>query len=115
MFLEELPAEVKWVDNSFSASMAGRTQESWRSGGAASQQGWNDAGVRPLPPPVASNRPSSSSPYIEGMLVQHGTYGAGRIVEVSGHGAMRKVKIRFSVGERTFIADKVTLQIVKKN
>ena len=30
------------------------------------------------------------------MLVDHETYGRGRITEVSGHGAMRKLKIRFS-------------------
>jgi DNA helicase-2/ATP-dependent DNA helicase PcrA len=49
------------------------------------------------------------------MLVRHGAYGQGRVVEVSGHGALRKVKIRFgAAGERTFIADKVTLEILRK-
>jgi DNA helicase-2/ATP-dependent DNA helicase PcrA len=39
----------------------------------------------------------------------------GRIVEVSGQGALRRVKIRFfTAGERTFIADKVTLEIVRR-
>ena len=53
--------------------------------------------------------------FVEGMLVRHATYGMGRIVEVSGQGALRRVKIRFSTaGERTFIADKVTLEIVRK-
>jgi DNA helicase-2/ATP-dependent DNA helicase PcrA len=34
---------------------------------------------------------------------------------VSGHGAMRKVKIRFTTaGERSFIADKVKLEVVRK-
>jgi DNA helicase-2/ATP-dependent DNA helicase PcrA len=48
------------------------------------------------------------------MLVQHATYGAGRIVEVSGYGSLKKVKIRFqTAGERSFIADKVRLEIVK--
>ncbi len=112
MFLEELPRDVNWIDHSASASMAGRTLDSWRSGGSSAVEGWREAGIRPLPPPVASN-PSTTSPYVEGMLVKHGTYGAGRIVEVSGHGIMRKVKIRFNGGERTFIADKVTLEIVK--
>ena len=54
------------------------------------------------------------SGYAEGTLVRHATYGVGRVVELSGHGAMRKVKIRFSTGERTFIADKVTLEVVRK-
>jgi DNA helicase II / ATP-dependent DNA helicase PcrA len=49
------------------------------------------------------------------MLVRHGTYGQGRIIEVGGQGVLRKVKIRFaSAGERTFIADKVTLEILRK-
>ena len=49
----------------------------------------------------------------EGMLVRHAMYGSGRVTEVSGDGAQRKVKIRFSsAGEKTFIADKVQLTIV---
>jgi DNA helicase-2/ATP-dependent DNA helicase PcrA len=49
------------------------------------------------------------------MVVRHATYGTGRIIEVSGHGALRKVKIRFrTAGERSFIADKVKLEIVGK-
>ncbi len=49
------------------------------------------------------------------MLVRHANYGNGRIVEVSGQGALRRVKIRFaSGGERTFIADKVTLEVLRK-
>ncbi len=50
------------------------------------------------------------------MLVRHATYGNGRIIEVSGQGALRQVKIRFATaGERTFIADKVTLEVVGKS
>jgi DNA helicase-2/ATP-dependent DNA helicase PcrA len=49
------------------------------------------------------------------MIVRHATYGQGRIVEVSGNGVLRKVKIRFTTaGERSFIADKVKLEIVRK-
>ena len=51
--------------------------------------------------------------YSEGMLVDHEKYGRGRITEVSGHGAMRKLRIRFSSGERAFIADKAKLTVVK--
>jgi hypothetical protein len=36
-------------------------------------------------------------------------------VEVSGNGFLRRVKIRFATaGERSFIADKVTLEIVSR-
>ena len=50
------------------------------------------------------------------MLVRHANYGTGRIVEVSGQGVLRRVKIRFATaGERTFIADKVNLEIIRKS
>ena len=50
------------------------------------------------------------------MQVRHDTYGTGRVTQVSGYGAMRKVKIRFHThGEKTFIADKVKLAIVRSS
>ena len=53
--------------------------------------------------------------YTEGMLVRHDTYGVGRITSVSGYGAMRRVKIRFSAaGERTFVAGKAKLEILQQ-
>jgi DNA helicase-2/ATP-dependent DNA helicase PcrA len=37
------------------------------------------------------------------------------VTEVSGFGALRKVKIRFSsAGERTFLAEKAKLAIVRR-
>jgi DNA helicase-2/ATP-dependent DNA helicase PcrA len=49
------------------------------------------------------------------MLVQHDAYGVGKIMSVSGHGALKKVKIRFAKGgERTFIAEKAKLVIISK-
>ncbi len=121
MFLGELPREgVATIDVSAGAGGTQAALEFWRGGGgAAATQGWTDAGVRPKPAPIASSLLSKDdgpgSKYAEGMLVRHGTYGQGRILEVSGHGALRKVKIRFaSAGERTFIADKVTLDILRK-
>jgi DNA helicase-2/ATP-dependent DNA helicase PcrA len=116
MFLEELsPDAVQMID--VSAGDRGRAIEQWRGGGAAAEQGWNDAGVRPTPTPVAARTPGSCDPrgYAVGMLVRHATYGTGRITDVSGYGAMRRVKIRFqSAGERSFIADKVTLEVIRK-
>jgi DNA helicase-2/ATP-dependent DNA helicase PcrA len=48
--------------------------------------------------------------------VQHESYGIGKITNVSGFGALRKVKIRFpSEGEKTFVADKVKLRVVKRS
>ncbi len=50
MFLDELPEGVTEA-----VDLAGGTQqaiEHWRGGGAAAQQGWTDAGVRPKPVPI---------------------------------------------------------------
>jgi DNA helicase-2/ATP-dependent DNA helicase PcrA len=113
MFLEELPPEpVRWLDLSASAAGTARAMEAWRGGGEAARQGWTEAGIRPRPEPVPPRQPEGA--FTEGMLVRHANYGTGRIVEVYGHGATRKVKVRFSAGERTFIADKVTLEVVRK-
>ena len=65
---------------------------------------------------VAAETEPSASPnsFAEGVLVQHHVYGVGRVTAVSGHGVMRKVKIRFAQGgERTFIAEKAKLSIVQ--
>jgi DNA helicase-2/ATP-dependent DNA helicase PcrA len=118
MFLDELPKSVETIDLSAGAAGTMAAIQGWRSGGAAAEQGWNEAGVRPRPAPVAPQAASAgdSKGLAEGTLVRHGQYGLGRIVEVSGYGSMRKVKIRFqTAGERSFIADKVTLEIVRKS
>jgi DNA helicase-2/ATP-dependent DNA helicase PcrA len=82
--------------------------DAWRGGGPAAEQGWIDAGVAPRP-----KKDEGGGTYREGMLVEHGTYGRGRVTEVSGYGALAKVKIRFgSAGERTFLANKVQLKVV---
>jgi DNA helicase-2/ATP-dependent DNA helicase PcrA len=113
MFLNELPPEVKTVDLSLTAGGAQAAIEHWRGGGEAARQGWSDAGVRPRPAPIPSQQVEDST-YKTGMLVRHGTYGMGRIVEVSGYGVMRKIRIRFHTkGEKTFILDKVTLEVVR--
>jgi DNA helicase II / ATP-dependent DNA helicase PcrA len=113
MFLDELPKDgVEEVDQSASAGGTSRAMDAWRSGGPAAAQGWADAGVTPRRRSGDDGGPT----YAEGMLVRHDKYGMGRVTEVSGHGALRKVKIRFaSQGERTFIADKVKLEIVRRN
>jgi DNA helicase-2/ATP-dependent DNA helicase PcrA len=118
MFFRELPAEAIEHIDSAGGSSAPAAFEQWRGGGAAAEQGWHDAGVRSKPAPLPPRAPANGEGkgFVQGMLVRHATYGMGRIVEVSGHGAHRRVKIRFhTAGERTFIADKVTLEIVRRN
>ncbi len=113
-FLSELPAEtVREVDASSSGTNAA---ERYRSGGGpASREGWNDAGVKPIPLPIPTRQKEGSDDYVVGMIVRHATYGEGRIIEVSGNGVLRKIKVRFrTAGEKAFIAEKVTLEIVKR-
>lgn len=116
MFLEELPREaIQEIDDSGSAR---RVIEEWRGGGEAARQGWQEAGVETKPEPKAKpaeNEDAAAVTFAAGMHVRHDSYGNGRIVEVSGQGAMRRVKIRFATaGERTFVAAKVKLEIVRK-
>jgi DNA helicase-2/ATP-dependent DNA helicase PcrA len=115
MFLEQLPErEIRAIDLSGGSHPA---LDEWRGGGAAAQQGWNDAGVRPKPAPIPPREPEGGKrTFVVGMLVKHASYGNGRVIDVSGQGALRRVKIRFATaGERTFIADKVTLEVVGKS
>jgi DNA helicase-2/ATP-dependent DNA helicase PcrA len=116
MFLDELPGDaIRTIDLSASAAGTLSAMDHWRGGGPAATPGWNEAGVRPLPLPVPSRQPETGG-YAAGMLVRHEKYGQGRVTEVSGHGALRKVKIRFATaGERSFVVDKVKLEILNGN
>jgi DNA helicase-2/ATP-dependent DNA helicase PcrA len=117
MFLEELPEEVVQVD---AGAHGGRSpaKELWRGGPPAARSAWADVTPRmPLPPavPHAVTKNPDAAGYERGQIVQHEQYGIGTITDVSGYGALRKVKIRFAVaGEKTFIADKVKLKAVTK-
>jgi DNA helicase-2/ATP-dependent DNA helicase PcrA len=120
MFLDELPDDaVEHIDLSGSGAGSVRAIDEWRGGGPAAEPGWHDAGIKPRPraepwvgQPVAAN---GAAEYAEGMLVRHETYGIGKITEVSGLGATRKVKIRFpSHGDKTFIAEKAKLAVVRR-
>ncbi|MFO0865227.1 MAG: 3'-5' exonuclease [Gemmataceae bacterium] len=129
MFLEELPKdEVKEVDLSSSGGGTRRAMDAWRGSSSSASRGWYDAGTfnkpRPDPRPapridtphfIPTGPAGDPSAYAEGMLVQHDSYGVGQIMEISGNGALKKIKIRFSqAGIRTFIADKAKLTVVKK-
>ena len=118
MFLDELPADkVEQIDLSTGA-MGGRPAlDIWRGGpNMAARQGWIDAGVflQEREAARAANSAANGATFEQGMLVRHETYGAGRVTEVSGYGSLRKVKVRFSrAGERTFLADKAKLEVVR--
>ncbi|MBY0522109.1 MAG: ATP-binding domain-containing protein [Gemmataceae bacterium] len=111
MFLEELPEDGVQHQDLSSGSV--QAMNEWRDGGSAAEAGWRDAGVRPMAEP-RRDAAYSGPGYVEGMAVRHDTYGLGRVTEIGGYGALRKVKIRFAThGEKTFIADKVKLTIVQ--
>ena len=92
-----------------------------RLGPAAASVGY---ATRPALPPVAPVRSvvpavtSGDVPVADlapGQVVQHDEYGIGQVTDLSGTGALRRVKIRFaSAGERTFVADKVKLKVVRR-
>jgi DNA helicase-2/ATP-dependent DNA helicase PcrA len=116
-FLAELPQEgVEHQDFSDHRDGAPLAFSEWRSGHhPAAEPGWQDTGVRPHREPVfvGSPPPGSGPAYQVGMMVRHDNYGVGKVTEVSGYGALRKVKVRFAAhGERAFIADKAKLAVV---
>jgi len=116
MFLDELPTDnIDNIDLSASRVGAAGAIDQWRSGGPAAQRGWADAGITPKPASEPPRSAPAQGEFVEGMLVQHEAYGHGRVTEVSGFGALRKVKVRFSsAGERTFLVEKVKLTILGK-
>jgi DNA helicase-2/ATP-dependent DNA helicase PcrA len=107
-FLDELPRDaIEEVDVSMSTAMRNIAQDAWRTGGKAAQQGWADAGVKPAAP--------DEKGYAVGVQVRHAEYGLGRITDISGSGFLRRVRVRFATaGERTFIADKAKLEVVRE-
>lgn len=117
MFLEELPKEVLTIDM---RAHGGRIpgHDLWRGGTKAASAAWEETGVRaPLPPAsqFGVEIKSDGDGYEKGQLVQHEQYGVGTVIDVNGYGALRKIRIRFATaGEKTFIADKVKLKVVKR-
>src|SRR5207249_2899149 len=107
-FLGELSEHgVEFVDFSKSAAAKPSPLNAWRGGSSAAERGWEDAGVRSV---VSTAKQLLTPPagnvqgYDVGMKVRHEEYGVGKVTEVSGYGALRKIKVRFaSHGERAFI------------
>jgi DNA helicase-2/ATP-dependent DNA helicase PcrA len=99
-FLGELPSEeIEHIDLT-----AGRTTE----------HEWHRLlRTSDLTAAVTTSIKDDRTGYVIGMMVRHENYGGGRVTDISGYGALRKVKVRFAAhGERTFIADKARLTIV---
>ena len=118
-FLDELPRDVTYSDTSMSRNHARTAADDWRAKVGPAAKDWADTGARPYLPP---KKPSDYKPTIPdapetglavGVLVQHEEFGLGTVTDVTGYGALRRVKIRFpGNGEKTFVVDKVRLKIV---
>ncbi len=118
-FLNELPRDVVYSDSSMSRNPARTAADEWRAKVGPAAKDWADTGARPFLPP---KRPSEYKPTIPdapetglavGVLVQHEEFGLGTVTDVTGYGALRRVKIRFpGHAEKTFVVDKVRLKIV---
>jgi DNA helicase-2/ATP-dependent DNA helicase PcrA len=111
MFFDELHEDaVERLDLS-ARSTGNKAAELWRSGGgSAAASGWNDTGLKPI---VGAPAKPDERGYAVGVNVQHEVYGKGRIIDMSGTGALRKLRIRFATaGEKSFIADKVKLKVL---
>jgi DNA helicase-2/ATP-dependent DNA helicase PcrA len=113
MFLDELPEDgIEHVDLSVSAAGTVRAMEAWRGATTAASSGWYDTGFSRSTTKKNGSEPPRTG-YAVGALVMHDAYGVGKITDISGQGALRKLKVRFSSGERTFIADKAKLALVQ--
>lgn len=115
MFLEELPEEVQAHDLSASGSGGIHAMNVWRAGGSpAAKEGWKATGIHTIPEPVPPDGDHPAT-YAEGMLVRHREHGIGQVTEVSGHGALRRIRVRFkSAGMRTFAGVKIALEMVEE-
>jgi DNA helicase-2/ATP-dependent DNA helicase PcrA len=121
-FLQELPREVQFVDPAMARNAARTAADEWRAKVGPAAKDWADTGARPFIPPKKPNpdlKPTipdlPETGLAVGVLVQHEEFGLGNVTDVTGYGALRRVKIRFPRhGEKTFVADKVKLKIVAR-
>jgi DNA helicase-2/ATP-dependent DNA helicase PcrA len=113
-----LPEDVRGLDFSDGAGGAHHTFDFWRDGGGpAARQGWTDAGLPPKPAPIPPRKPAAGKgkEFAEGMAVRHPKYGTGQVLEVSGYGALRRVKVRFATaGVIPFVINQAPLEIIDK-
>ena len=119
-FLQELPRDVQFIDPSMARNAARTAADEWRLKASSAAKDWADTGARPF---IPSKKPNSDlKPSIPdapdtglavGVLVQHEEFGLGNVTDVSGYGALRRVKIRFPAhGEKIFAGDKIRLKVV---
>ncbi|VTR97337.1 atp-dependent dna helicase : DNA helicase OS=Singulisphaera acidiphila (strain ATCC BAA-1392 / DSM 18658 / VKM B-2454 / MOB10) GN=Sinac_5592 PE=4 SV=1: UvrD-helicase: UvrD_C [Gemmata massiliana] len=120
-FLQELPrGGVEFIDPSMARNAARTAADEWRLKASSAAKDWADTGARPFIPPRKPNpelKPTipdaPDTGLAVGVLVQHEEFGLGNVTDVSGYGALRRVKIRFPAhGEKVFAGDKIRLKVV---
>ena len=63
--------------------------------------------------PASAREPADSTGLAVGVIVDHASYGRGKVLDLSGFGAMRRVRIRFGRhGEKTFVVEKAKLTVI---
>jgi DNA helicase II / ATP-dependent DNA helicase PcrA len=111
MFLDELPPEVERTDAAGEKNQARTAIDEWRAKAGIPSGGYGGRKPDPIRPAI----PDAPGEYAPGQVVQHEEYGIGQVTDVSGFGALRRVKIRFAAsGEKTFVADKVKLKVIQR-
>ncbi len=112
---------MRFIDPSMSRNVARTAADEWRAKVDPAAKDWADTGARPFIPPVRKPNPelkptipdAPDTGLAVGVLVQHEEYGLGNVTDVSGYGALRKVRVRFpAYGEKLFAGDKIKLRIV---
>ncbi|AWM39431.1 ATP-dependent DNA helicase PcrA [Gemmata obscuriglobus] len=121
-FIQELPRDVRFIDPSMARNVARTAADEWRVKSSAAAKDWADTGLRPLIPPASRKPNPGLKPTIPdapdtglavGVLVQHEEFGIGNVAEVSGFGALRKVRVRFAAhGVKLFVGDKIKLKVI---
>ena len=119
MFLEELPPDVAHEDRSAWKNVGRSAVDEWRgkaTGAAAAAGLAAHTPARPAAAPLGSGGPpAKAGEYAAGQVVQHEQYGIGQVLDVSGYGALRKIRVRFaSAGDKTFVLDKVRLTPIQR-
>jgi DNA helicase-2/ATP-dependent DNA helicase PcrA len=110
LFLGEIPPHlVESIDRSASGT-ARRAAETFRSGGAAAREAWEEIG---LPPPKKPAPLPGDANLAVGARVRHEQYGDGVVTDMTGQGGTRTVKVRFPhYGVIAFRVQFARLQVV---
>jgi DNA helicase II / ATP-dependent DNA helicase PcrA len=114
LFLDELPRDVVHQPGKPGRNQSRDALEEWRKRSMVSPPPSRPSSL-PAKAPTSTTTVNDTD-YTVGLVVQHGEYGIGQILDVTGFGALRRVKIRFAVGgEKVFVADKVQLKVIRRS